>query len=103
MTAVNRDRTPGDGQPQADPAALPASVPLDPEERLEEGGQRILRDTRAEVPHRDPSPLVARREGHHNRRPRRGVANGVTDDVLEGPPQQLRVSLERSRPRRNEL
>src|SRR5689334_6783047 len=86
--------SPGDGKAEADAAARTVSVRLDPIKRIEQPGQAPFGCTRAVVPDRYHRFASLRRDGEIDLGIRGGVANCVTQDVLERAVKQVRITLD---------
>src|SRR5262245_14745698 len=100
VTAMKLNRTSSDGQAQPNATALPAAISLDPKERIENGRQQLVRNTGSMIPHDNPASGIPRHERDLDRRALGRVTDRVSQNVLEGPPQQLRITPNRAIPHR---
>src|SRR5689334_23364528 len=87
------NRSPGNRKTEADAAAGPVSVRLHSIERIEQPGQAPFGCARAVVPNRYHCFASLRGNGEIDLGIRGGVANRVTQDVLECAVKQVRVTL----------
>ena len=92
VSLVELDGASGDGQSEADAAAGSVAVPLDAEERLEDVGEGLARDARPVVADGDLGMVAVAGELDLDDAARRGVPDGVAQDVLAGAPEQLAVA-----------
>src|SRR5579863_1206826 len=92
--SVEFDGAAGDGESQADAAAGAAAVGIDAIEGIEDAGERILGNAGAAVANNDGGVRALGAEGDVDRGFRRGVADGVADDVFDGAAEELGVAGE---------
>ena len=98
------DGAAGDRESEADPAAVPAAVGLDPKERLEDR-RRGCRGARqgAVVADVDLGPVDAPGQLDLDGAARRGVPDGIPQDVLAGAAEELAVPRDDDRPLADQL
>ena len=87
------DGAAGDSQPQPDAAAGPAAVAFDPEERLENRSEQVVRHAGPTIAHADRRHVSDQFQADLDRGLLRGVADGVAQHVLDGPPQELWLAM----------
>ena len=75
-----------DGQAQPDAAADPAAIAFHPNKWLENGSQQVVRHAGSTITHADCGCVTDPLQAKLDRGTLRGVADRVSNDILDGPP-----------------